>query len=328
MNDALSFQVILGKQLVKLGHVKPGSPINIDGHNIKMYSRKEMKSSYISKEERFGKAIRSFYTQDQESKKPLIAMVAYSGTAVSQITRRIGNLTRDILDQDFLMVADKEWYCGQLIEELNRECGVSVLTPVKQSKKRMEEFNAVPLEKYDKTIWGNIATLYTTMKSFDGPLRMLLKKRSDGKYFALITPEHRMTARESMPIYTKRWRIENFFAQNKFLGIDRLPSMNLNAKQTILSLRLLAYHALDNFRHDLGPKYRNKTPDLIYREFINGVQGRVQLRGNVIEVCIYGFEHEPAVASILSNLEEKLERVGIDPRIPWLGNRQLRFKFY
>lgn len=131
MNDALSFQVILGKQLVKLGHVKPGSPINIDGHNIKMYSRKEMKSSYISKEERYGKAIRSFYTQDQESKKPLIAMVAYSGTAVSQITRRIGNLTRDILDQDFLMVADKEWYCGQLIEELNRECGVSVLTPVK-----------------------------------------------------------------------------------------------------------------------------------------------------------------------------------------------------
>ena len=57
----------------------------------------------------------------------------------------------------------------------------------------------------------------------------------------------------------------------------------------MLSLRLLAYHVVDNFRHDLGPAYRNKTPDLIHREFVDGVQGRVQLRGDIIEVGVYGF---------------------------------------
>ena len=51
------------------------------------------------------------------------------------------------------------------------------------------------------------------MTHFDGPLRMLLKKRRDGKYFALITPACAMTADTAMPIYTKRWRIENFFAE-------------------------------------------------------------------------------------------------------------------
>ena len=35
-------------------------------------------------------------------------------------------------------------------------------------------------------VWGNVAALYDMTTST--ALRMLLKKRRDGKYFALITP--------------------------------------------------------------------------------------------------------------------------------------------
>jgi hypothetical protein len=328
LKDGLDFQTALGKRLVALGQVTPGSPVNVDGHNLKTYSRKEMKLSFLTKEDRYGKAIRTFYAQDQESKKPLIALAAYSGTTVSQITCQLAARTRDVLGRDFLMVADKEWYCGQLIQELHKQWGVAVLTPVKSSPKRKEEFDAVPLDKYDRTVWGNIATLYTTMTNFNGPMRLLLKQRRDGKYFALVTPAAEMTAHTAMPAYTKRWRIENFFAENAFLGVDRLPSLNLNAIQTILSLRLLAYHVMDNFRHDLGPAHQNKTPELIHREFVDGIQGRVQLRGDVIEVNIYGFEHQDAAAAILTNLDSKLEHAGVDSRIPWLGNRRLQFTFH
>ena len=328
VKNGLDFQTALGRRLVARGQVTPGHPVNVDGHNIKTYSRKAMKCSFITQEDRYGKAIRTFYTQDQASKKPLIALAAYSGTTVSQVTRRLASLTRDVLGRDFLLVADKEWYCGQLIQELHTQYGVAVLTPVKSSPKRLAEFDAVPLEKYDKTVWGNVAAVYTTLTDFDGPLRMLLKKRRDGKYFALITPACTMTADTAMPTYTKRWRIENFFAENAFLGVNHLPSLNLNTLQTMLSLRLLAFHVVDNFRHDLGPAYQKKTPELIHREFVDGVQGRVQLRGNIIEVHIYGFEHEAAAAAILTNLETKLETAGVDPRIPWLGNRRLRFTFH
>ncbi len=328
IKDALDFQIALGKRLVCLKQVTPGFPVNVDGHNLKTFSRKAMKRSFITKEGRYGKAIRTFYTQDQESKKPLVALATYSGTTVSQVTHKLAGLTRDVLGQDFIMVADKEWYCGQLIRELHKHCGVTVLTPVKRSKKRVEEFDAVPLDKYDDTVWGNVVSLYTTMSNFDGPLRMFLKKQSGGKYFALITPARDMTANIAMPTYTKRWRIENFFGDNAFLGINRLPSLNLNAIQAMLSLRLLSFHMVDNFRHDLGPTYKNKTPEIIHREFVNGVQGRVQLCGDIIEVSVYGFEHVDAVAAIMSNLDEKLENAGLDPRIPWLGNRRLRFKFH
>ena len=328
VQSALDFQTALGQRLVALGHVTPGHPVNVDAHNMKTYSRKAMKHAFITQEDRYGKAIRTFSTQDQASKKPLIALAAYSGTTVSQIPCRLASLTRDVLGRDFLLVADNEWYCGQLIQELHTQYGVAVLTPVKSSPKRLVEFDAVPLEHYDQTVWGNVAAVYTTMTDFHGPLRMLLKKRRDGKYFALITPACDMTADTAMPTYTKRWRIENFFAENAFLGMDHLPSLHLNAIQTMLSLRLLAFHVVDNFRHDLGPAYQKKTPQLIHREFVDGVQGRVQLRGDIIEVRIYGFEHEAAASAILTNLDTKLENAGVDPRIPWLGHRRLRFTFH
>jgi hypothetical protein len=328
VKSALDFQTALGARLITLGHVTPGPPVNVDGHNIKTYSRKAMKQSFITQEDRYGKAVRTFYTQDQASKKPLIALAAYSGTTVSQVTHHLAALTRAILGRDFLMVADKEWYCGQLIQDLHAQYGIEVLTPVKSSPKRQAEFDAVPLAQYDQTVWGKVAAVYTTMTDVDGPLRMLLKKRPNDTYFALITPARAMTADTAMPTYTKRWRIENFFAENAFLGVNHLPSLNLNAIQTMLSLRLLAFHVVDNFRHDLGAAYQKKTPELIHREFVDGVQGRVQLRGNLIEVSIYGFEHETAAAAILTNLDTKLEKAGVDPCIPWLGNRRLRFTFH
>jgi len=150
----------------------------------------------------------------------MVTVVPVQDEKVRELERRVAELERelaeyrkvyprDILERDFLMVADKEWYCGQLIQELHAQYGVAVLTPVKSSPKRLEEFDAVPLEQYDQTIWGNVAALYTTMTDFDGPLRMLLKKRRNGTYFALITPAHAMTAATAMPTYTKRWRIES-----------------------------------------------------------------------------------------------------------------------
>jgi hypothetical protein len=54
----------------------------------------------------------------------------------------------------------------------------------------------------------------------------------------------------------------------------------------------------------------------------------VQLGGHIIDIIIYGFEHEAAAAAILTNLDPKLENAGVDPRIPWLGNRRLRFTFH
>ena len=153
---------------------------------------------------------------------------------------------------------------------------------------------------------------------------MLVKKRRHGTSFALSPPAHAMTAATAMPTSTPRWRLANLCAEHAFLGVHHLPSRPLNAIQTMVSLRLLAFPVVDNFRHDLGPASQKKTPERLHRECIDGVPGRVPGRGNLIEVSLYGFEHEAAAAAILTNLETTLANAGVDPRIPWLGNRRLR----
>src|SRR5574341_2571371 len=65
VKSGLDFQTALGRRLVALDQVTPGHPVNIDGHNIKTYSRQAMKHAFITQEARYGKAIRTFYTQDQ-----------------------------------------------------------------------------------------------------------------------------------------------------------------------------------------------------------------------------------------------------------------------
>ena len=85
--NALHFQTTLGRRLVALGHLTPGHPVNVDAHNLTPYSRKAMQLSFITQEAHYGKAIRTFYRQDQRTKKPLLALAASSGATVSQITR-------------------------------------------------------------------------------------------------------------------------------------------------------------------------------------------------------------------------------------------------
>jgi hypothetical protein len=325
---ALECQTARGRRLGALAQVTPGPPVNLDGHHVKTDSRKAMQHACITPEGRDGKASRTCDTQAQASQQPLLALAVSSGTTVSQVTQRWAGLTRAILGRDVLLVADQEGYCGQLLQALHTPYGVAVLTPVRASPTRLGEFDAVPLAQSDQTIWGNVAAVSTTMTDCDGPLRMRLKKRRDGTYCALITPACTMTADTAMPTSTKRWRIANFFAENAFLGVTQLPSRHLNAIQTMLSLRLLACHVMDNCRHDLGAPSQQKTPDLLHREFVNGVQGRGQLCGNLIDVIIDGFEHAAAAAAILTNLDTTLENAGVDPRIPWLGNRRLRFTFH
>jgi hypothetical protein len=145
--QALAEQVTLTKDLVALGRIPAATPLNIDAHNVRTFSRKEMKRSFMPDEKGYGKAIRLFYTQEQTSQLPLIAFARYSGATVSQATPELMALTQQAVGTGRLLVADKEWYCGHLLQEL-RHMGVTVLTPIKQSSGRLTEFERIPLGDY------------------------------------------------------------------------------------------------------------------------------------------------------------------------------------
>ena len=68
-------------------------------------------------------------------------------------------------------------------------------------------------------------------------------------------------------------------------------------------------------------------PESIHRLFIQGVQGKVQLKKDKLQVEIYGFQHRDMVAPLFTELEQKLIAQNIDPRCPWLNEHVLNFSF-
>jgi len=322
-----AFQKQLGKRLVHLHYVH-GDVLNMDGHSIKVFSRKEMKPSYLSKEKAYGKAIRTFYTQDQTSKKPLFAKVAYSGTSVAQVTPQLVEANKEILGGPFLSVNDKEWFIGSLLDQLDKIHGIQVLLPLKRTAKRIKEMEAIPFEQF-KYRYENqpIATLVTELDGFCGQMKLFVKRNADGTFFSLITNKKYFRAARAMEIYSKRWRIENLFNENTFLGLDRLPSLELNAIQTALSLKLVSFHLVDNFRINLPRPFSTMKPESIHQLFIQGVQGKVQLKNDKLHIDIYGFKHRDAVAPLFTGLEQNLVAQNIDPRCPWLNDHVLNFSF-
>ena len=321
------FQISLGHRLLELGHIGD-KIVNMDAHSIPLYSRKEMKASYISQEKIYGKAIRAFYTQDQERGKPLFVQACYSGTTAGQATPALVEATQSILGGTFLSVTDKEWYVAQLLEYLDKIYKIEVLLPVKRTAKRLQEMEAIDFQTF-KAKAGDppLATLFTALDGFTGRLRLFVKRNPDGTLFGLITNKKYLRARSAMKIYSRRWRIENWFNENSFLGLNCLPSLELHAIQAALTLRLVAHHLMDNFRMNLASKFAKMTPELIHRHFIRGVQGKVQLKKEQIHIDIYGFRHQAMVKNIFTNLENKLLAKGIDPRVPWLNNYKLHFEF-
>lgn len=327
VEGAENFQKSMGKRLNCLGYIN-GDVINMDGHSIKLFSRKEMKASYLSKDKTYGKAIRTFYTQDQASKKPLFAKVAYSGATVAQVTPELVEANKEILGGSFLTVNDKEWFIGSLLEQLDKIHGIQVLLPVKRTPKRLREMKAIPFEEF-KYRYDNqpVAKLVTDLDGFTGQMKMFVKRNSDNTFFALITNKKYFRVARAMEYYQKRWRIENFFNENVFLGLDQLPSLELNAIQTSLTLKMVSFHLVDNFRKNLPAPFNTMKPESIYRHFIQGVQGKIQVKKDKLLVDIYGFKHRDVVAPLFNNLAQKLIARNIDPRCSWLNEYPLTFSF-
>ena len=202
---------------------------------------------------------------------------------------------------------------------------------MRHSDKRDTEMAQIPLAEFRQSVEGRqLADVYTHLKDVTAPLRFLVLRddqTSESKYVGFITNDEITEGVVLLSYYRGRWRIENWFRDNDFIGINQLVSMELNAVVVNMSLKLMAYNVLSAFRNNLGEPFNCYSPELIYRHFIKNIQGKLVLRDGVIQITVYGFKHQSLIKKLFTNLNEQLERQNIDPRIPWLNKHRVAFKF-
>ncbi len=127
--------------------------------------------------------------------------------------------------------------------------------------------------------------------------------------------------------YPERWTIEEFFNFEAAMGWDRASTMNLNIRYGKMSLALIAQAATYELRKKLPKPYKTWTAKHLADSLFRGIEGDIRVKNDTIVVTLYNFPKSLNLKNYYENLPEKLKAEGVDPRVPWLYNFKVDFRF-
>jgi len=128
-------------------------------------------------------------------------------------------------------------------------------------------------------------------------------------------------------VFPQRWNIEEFFNMEAALGWDRASTLNLHIRFGKLSMALIAQAAIYELRKKLPGDINNWTAESMARKLFNGIDGDLRVKDDTIIVTFYNAPEALSLKEHYINLPQKLEAEGIDPKVPWLYNFQVDFRF-
>jgi hypothetical protein len=113
-----------------------------------------------------------------------------------------------------------------------------------------------------------------------------------------------------------RWDIEEFFRTEDALGWNRAATLNMNIRYNRLTMALIAQAVLYEFRKKMPEEIRGRTAKCLAENFFGGIDGDIRVCGETIVVTYYNAPDVENLKQHYENLPEKLEKEGLDPRIP------------
>ena len=127
--------------------------------------------------------------------------------------------------------------------------------------------------------------------------------------------------------FPKRWHIEEFFNADQALGWKRAGTLNLHIRYGQMSTALLAQAAIQQFRDRLGTPYAAWDAKHLASSILQGLNGDIRVEHDTIVVTFYNAPNVDDLRKHYENLPAKLALEGVDPRVPWLYNFKLDFRF-
>ena len=103
--------------------------------------------------------------------------------------------------------------------------------------------------------------------------------------------------------------------------------MNLHIRYGQMTLALVAQAVIHQFRQRLGDPYGSWDAEHLAKDVFNGLDGDIRVSTDTILVTFYNAPNVEQLREHYEHLPEKLCKENIDPRIPWLYNFKLDFRF-
>ncbi len=213
-----------------------GKIINLDGHFIGYFGKSKIGKDKHPTRNISMKGIRAFFSQDQETGNPIFARVAYprKGLTPEIVTIPMLENIKDILPEMEKVVFDKWFSVGSLLEYLDKKIKLKYVTLIKLYENRIEEMKSIPKDEFKPLVGTDrlIGFKETNLRNFSGNMKLIVVRFfEDGieKYYGYLTNDYESSEEQILNEKSWRWRIENFFKNCNFLGIDALPSIEFPA---------------------------------------------------------------------------------------------------
>lgn len=333
--DSQRLQVALGKIRLALGHFK-GDLLAVDPHRVRSFSKRKICPRVEEPGTKPVKMAQTFWILDANTCQPVCFTTATASQSVTKATPPLVKLTKEILEplgKTPLIVADSEHFSGELIHEIYQNTGFDLLVPIPNRPAYRKRFRTIE-EKQFKRHWAGYATAKVPyeIKRGDAGTHWLIVQRTGERptewvFKGFLSTSDRDEVNALAGDFPKRWHVEEFFNANQALGWKRSGTMNLNIRYGQMTMALIAQAAIHGLRNRLGEPFCDWDANHLAKDIFFRMEGDVRVTKDRIIVTYYNAPNSERLQACYMDFPEKLAEQNIDPRVPWLYDYKLDFRF-
>lgn len=301
----------------------------IDPHRIPSATKRLMPCKKKRPNEASHKMMQTFFCVDSFSGQPLAFNLGSSGKNCSSATLRLMEMIQQGGQKEGLFIADKEHYTKEIAEYFCKHPSFDILLPAPEVQKITQRYSQL---KYTP-LWAGYALGVDTFQ-IEGskcPLQLIVQRqgeRSDSFcYKPFLTTSTQKPVDLLTKVFPQRWTIEEFFNFEADMGWNRASTFNLNIKYSKQTLALIAQAATHQLKKKLPMNYRHWTAAHTAEQVLTNMEGDIRVKDDTIIVTFYRDHEELNLKNNFENMPQRLLSEGVNPKIPWLFDFKLDFKF-
>lgn len=327
ISEAQSLQESMAMIRLNNGHYK-GELIAIDPHRIISTSQRIMPKKKKQPKEPSRKMVQTFFALDTQTGQPIGCGIGSPGANTTQATIDLLNMA-GLVNKNALVLADKEHFTEYLIRSIDQDSDFEFLVPAITT----ERIQKIERSQTYQRKWAGYAVA-ETMLNFSGhkeKYRLISQREGetlkDYAYKSFLTLSSKPATELLSDMYRERWSIEDFFNFDGAMGFDRASTFNLNIRYGKMSLALLAQAATYELRRKLPKPYSRWNSTHLADAVFTKIDGDIRVKDDTIIVTCYNAPEELNLQNNYQGLPAKLLSEGINPKIPWLYDYKLDFRF-